>query len=263
MKRVLALIALVALVLPTPVAATPHEGTAALRLTVDTINPPAYTYAGQHVSRKFIIENNSERGYYGIVRVDVSDVGPASEPDGSYTFCPQPPHNVLPVGGWIGCASVYVVSDADMSAGSHTLTARASISYGVELAASEPVTATMRLAGELLQLSTTCPAHYLQVDQRLTCTHWITNVSGVPLDGHVYATNDRYQATCDEQEPPLPPMGRVRCLSPVYVEAWDLWSAIAVQSDAWTITAQGASYSNTTANVIAPPVLIYLPLAGK
>jgi hypothetical protein len=259
MKSALVLVALIAFAMPVPVIAEPT-----LRLTISLVTPPAYTYAGQRITREFLIENDSVRGYYGIVRLVVSDVGgPGNEPDGSYTFCPQPPHNVLPAGGRTGCTSVYVVSDADISAGQHKLTARATVSYGDELTASEPLTATMRLAGELLQLSTVCPAHYLQLNQQLTCTHWVTNVSGAPLGGHVFVTNDRYQGACDEQELPLPPMGRVRCTSPVYVEAWDLGSVIAVQSEAWTITQAGASYSNTTVNAIAPPVLCYLPLVGR
>jgi hypothetical protein len=212
-----------------------------------TASPMAYSFVGDVITYSYLLSNTG----------NVTLTGPFTvSDDKNAVTCPAVPATLAPL-GVTTCAGTYVITQADIDAGSVTniATARAEGS-GVT---SPPVTLTIfdpKPEALLGLIKTATPLVYSRVGQEISYRYEVTNIGTVTLTGPFTVADDKNAVTCPAVPATLAPLGVTTCVGTYVITQADI-DAGSVTNIA-TATAVGsqltsASVSQTVTAANKPP----------
>ncbi|WP_374688050.1 hypothetical protein [Promineifilum sp.] len=156
--------------------------------------------------------------------------------------CPQTP-NPLPVGQFITCTATYIVTQADLTAGSVTNVATATAKHGANTVTSNQDTVTVTGVQEptLTLDKTTTTASYDEAGDMISYSYKVTNSGNVPLTPPYAVSDNKATATCPQIPNPLDPGAFIICTASHVVTQADLDAGQVVN-----VATATAKYGTTT-----------------
>ena len=185
------------------------------QLTLDkTTSTASYDAVGDVISYGYLLTNSG----------NVSLVAPYSVSDDKATVtCPQTPSPLVP-GGTITCAATYVVTQADLDAGSVVNHATGQAFFGQTPVSSnqDQVTVPAVQTPQLTLDKTTSTASYDAVGDVISYGYLLTNSGNVTLVAPYSVSDDKATVTCPQTPSPLVPGGTITCTATYVVTQADL-----------------------------------------
>ncbi|MBX7251401.1 MAG: DUF11 domain-containing protein [Candidatus Promineofilum sp.] len=138
-------------------------------------------------------------------------------------ICPQTPNPLMP-GAFITCSATYLVTQADLDAGSVTNTAQASAMYGVNpvLSNQDSVTVTADQGPALTLEKSTTTANYDQVGDTISYSYKVTNSGNVSLTPPYAVSDNKATVSCPQTPNPLVPGAFITCTASYVVTQADI-----------------------------------------
>ena len=143
--------------------------------------------------------------------------------DKATVSCPQTPNPLVP-GAFITCTATYVVTQADLNAGSVLNTAIASAVFnGNPVVSNEDQVSVPAIQGPALSLdkSTDTPS-YDEVGDTISYSYLVTNSGNVPVTVPYAVSDDKATVTCPQTPDPLNPGASITCTASYVVTQADL-----------------------------------------
>jgi hypothetical protein len=173
---------------------------------VKTASPATYSTAGQVIDYSYLVTNTGNVTIGG--PITVTD-------DKAIVSCP--PGDLAP-GGSMTCTASYVITQADLNAGSVTNIAFASNGTVTSPTDTETVTAVQGSALSIVK--TASPSTYSAVSQVINYSYLVTNTGNVTLSGPFTVTDDKATVTCPPGD--LDPGASLTCTASYTITQADL-----------------------------------------
>jgi uncharacterized repeat protein (TIGR01451 family) len=213
---------------------------------VKTAAPANYATVGQSISYNYEVTNSG----------NVTLSGPFSVTDDKATVtCPATAS--LAPGASLTCTATYLVTQADLDAGSITNTATASNGAVTSQPDTETVYATAHPNLGLVKSAT--PATYSAVNDTISYEYELTNIGNVALSAPFAVTDDKASVTCPQTPNPLPVGGTLICTASHLVTQADLDAGFITNTASATAQHGGnlvtSNEAAATVSAVASPAL--------
>jgi hypothetical protein len=213
---------------------------------VKTAAPANYATVGQSISYNYEVTNSG----------NVTLSGPFSVTDDKATVtCPATAS--LAPGASLTCTATYLVTQADLDAGSITNTATASNGAVTSQPDTETVYATAHPNLGLVKSAT--PATYSAVNDTISYEYELTNIGNVALSAPFVVTDDKAAVTCPQTPNPLPVGGTLICTASHLVTQADLDAGFITNTASATAQHGGnlvtSNEAAATVSAVASPAL--------
>ena len=217
------------------------------QLTLDkTTSTANYDSVGDVISYSYLLTNSG----------NVSLVAPYSVSDNKATVtCPQTPSPLVP-GGTITCTATYVVTQADLNAGSviNLATGQATFNGQPVNSNQDSVTVPGVQTPQLTLDKTTSTANYDSVGDVISYSYLLTNSGNVSLVAPYSVSDNKATVTCPQTPSPLVPGGTITCTATYVVTQADLNAGSVINLATGQATFNGQPVNSNQDSVTVPGV---------
>ncbi len=214
-------------------------------LTLDKSTTTAnYDSVGDTISYSYLVTNSGN--------VPLTPTYAVTDNKATVT-CPQTPVPLVP-GASITCTATYVVTQADLTAGSVVNTATASAVFnGAPVNSNQDQVTVPALQGPALTLDkSTTTANYDSVGDTISYSYLVTNSGNVPLTPTYAVTDNKATVTCPQTPVPLVPGASITCTATYVVTQADLTAGSVVNTATASAVFNGAPVNSNQDQVTVP-----------
>lgn len=191
-----------------PGSGVPGPGTNTLSLAM-TASPSTYAFAGDVITFTYTLSNSGTADLSGLTLTATHGT----------VSCPG---TTLAVGASMTCTGTYVITSADISAGSVVAQASATASDGTNTVTSNTATTTLTFTVlPQLSLAKAASTEYATAGGVVGYTYTLTNSGNVPLSAPYAVTDDKTAVSCPDTAD-IPPGGSTTCTASYQVTNQDI-----------------------------------------
>ena len=243
--------------------ATAKHGTDTVTSNQDTVTVPAlqgpaltlekstttlsYNSVGNTINYSYKVTNSGN--------VSLTPPYAVSDNKAASVSCPQTP-NPLPPGGSITCTASYVVTQADINAGSVTNVAQATAKHGTDTVTSnqDDVTVPAIQNPQLTLDKSTTTVNYDSVGDTISYSYLVTNSGNVSLTPPYAVSDNKTTVTCPQTPNPLNPGASITCTATYVVTQADI-NAGSVANTATATAKHGTDTVTSNTDTVTVPAL--------